>query len=235
MAGHSKWANIKRKKETVDKKRGNIFAKLSRAITMAVVEGGGATNPDFNVRLRIAVEKAKSENMPKDTIQRAIEKGAGPNGEALSTVVYEGFGPHGSSIIIVATTDNPNRTNADIRNVVEKNGGKMGGQGAVSYLFQHGAVTVFEPGTYSEDAIFEFADSVEAIDVREEEGSMVVFFPFEHIGKVKEHQVEEFYRPVAPIELETEAMEDTLEHFVEAIEELDDVQTVYTNVSYRIV
>src|SRR4051812_30449460 len=120
MSGHSKWANIKRKKEANDKVKGAVFGKLSRLITIAVTEGGGLPDPENNVKLRFAVEKARSENMPKENIQKAIEKGSGPNIQELKEVVYEGFGPGGVALLIVTTTDNSNRTHAEIRNVLER-------------------------------------------------------------------------------------------------------------------
>lgn len=136
MAGHSKWANIKRKKEVVDKKRSSLFTKLSKAITMAVIEGGGAINPDFNVKLRLAIEKAKESNMPKDNIERAIQKGSGANKEQLKQVQYEAFGPSNSAIMIKVFTDNPNRSVAELRVLVERHNGKFASPGAVKYLFE---------------------------------------------------------------------------------------------------
>lgn len=135
MAGHSKWANIKRKKEVVDKKKGNAFAKLSKAIIISVIEGNGITNPDFNVRLRLAIEKAKAANMPKENIERAIQKGAGQGKDQLFSAIYEGFGPMGSAFLVKTLTDNKNRTLAEVRLIIEKNGGKIASQGAASYLF----------------------------------------------------------------------------------------------------
>src|SRR5438132_496161 len=131
MSGHSKWSKIKRQKEVTDKVKGAAFAKLSRIITLAVIEGGGIPDPVNNVRLRLSIEKAKALNMPKENITRAIEKGAGPHKLELKEVVYEAFAPHGISVIIVATTDNSNRTFAEIRTILERNGGKMGTQGSV--------------------------------------------------------------------------------------------------------
>ena len=117
MSGHSKWANIKRKKQANDLVKGNVFAKMSHLITLAVLEGWGIVEPENNVKLRLAVEKAKSVNMPKENIKRAIEKGSGPNKTLLKEVIYEGFGPYGVFLLILATTDNSNRTSSEIRNI----------------------------------------------------------------------------------------------------------------------
>ena len=237
MAGHSKWANIKRKKGVTDQKRAVIFTKLSRLITMAVIEGGGIGDPNLNVRLRLAIEKAKAENMPKDGIQRAIDKGAGPNKEALQEVVYEAFGPHGSALIVKATTDNTNRSVAEIRNLLERNGGKMGSQGTVAYLFQHCASAIFEKATNPMDSVFTFAEQVEAFDIQEEEDVILVYFPYEQLGKMRDYAGEvqfaqvpdEDYKPVTEIQLGSEGEYEQLQNLIELLEERDDVQNVYTN------
>ncbi len=121
MSGHSKWANIKRKKEANDKIKGNVFAKLSRVITLAVIEGGGIGDPQLNNKLRLAIEKAQASNMPKENIKRAIERGLGPQKDQLKEVIYEGFAPYGVSLLILATTDNPNRTLTELRTKLRKN------------------------------------------------------------------------------------------------------------------
>lgn len=136
MAGHSKWAQIKRKKGIKDQEKGTVFTKLSKLITLAVAEGASVTDPDRNIKLRLAVEKAKAANMPKDTIDRAILKGSGPQKNLLKEVVYEGFGPEGTGFIVHATTDNSNRTISEVRNVFDRNGGKLGVSGSLQYLFK---------------------------------------------------------------------------------------------------
>lgn len=135
MAGHSKWANIKRKKGANDEKRGKIFSKMSRLITVAAKEGG--TNPDMNPALRLVIEKAKAERMPKENIERAIKKGGGVGGDSANyeEVVYEGYGPDGVAFLIKALTDNKNRTVAELRNIFNKYGGSMGNAGSAAYLF----------------------------------------------------------------------------------------------------
>ena len=136
MAGHSKWKQIKHKKAANDQQRAKIFSKISKLITSAVIEGGGFSDPNINVKLRLAIDKAKNANMPKDNIARAIEKGSGPDRVHLKEVLYEGFGPHGVALVVHATTDNSNRTVVEVRSVIEKAGGKLCVQGSVAYLFQ---------------------------------------------------------------------------------------------------
>lgn len=149
MSGHSKWSKIKREKQAKDKQKGNIFSKLSRLITLAVIEGGGITDPENNIKLRLAIEKAKNLNLPKENIERAIEKGTGPESQELKEVVYEAFGPEGVSLIILATTDNMNRTLSEIRNVLELHGGKLGTQGSVLHLFKKSGLSTFEVMPYA--------------------------------------------------------------------------------------
>src|SRR5260221_4960992 len=135
MSGHSKWSQIKRQKGVNDTKRGATFTKLSNAIAIAVRQGGGIGDPDQNFKLRLAVDAAKTVNMPKDNIERAIARGSGKEAGVMDEVVYEGFGPGGFAVIVEAATDNKNRTSSDIANAFNKNGGSMGQPGSVSYQF----------------------------------------------------------------------------------------------------
>lgn len=148
MSGHSKWANIKRKKGLNDAIRSKIFAKLSRIIALSVSDGGGIVDPDNNVKLRLAIDNAKQFNMPKENIKRAIEHGAGHGRDQLKEVVYEGFAPHGVGFIIMTITDNPNRTYSEIRTRLEKHGGKLGKPGSVSYLFINKGYKIYEPNFF---------------------------------------------------------------------------------------
>lgn len=237
MSGHSKWANIKNKKAANDKIKGATFAKVSRMITLSVVEGGGLTNPDANFKLRLAIDKAHAANMPKDNIQRAIDKGHGADASVLKEVVYEAFGPHGVAYMILCATDNPTRTHNEVKGVIEKRGGKMGNQGSVGYLFQKCAVMQFDLTTASEEDIFNFGEKLQAYDVDEEQGTMTVYFPFDQFGKAKaalgsslhptRFDVE--YRPLSPIAVATEADAKHVIELAEAIEELTDVHTVFSN------
>src|ERR671929_704465 len=166
MAGHSKWAGIKHKKAIVDARRGKLFTKLARAITVAAKEGGG--DPDGNPALALAVQKAKDASMPKDNIERAIAKGTGGGGDAdaLETVLYEGYGPGGVAMLVEAVTDNRNRTGAEMRHAFSKHGGNLGEPGSVAYLFDKRGLIVVDAERYSED------DLMVAIDAGAEDISM---------------------------------------------------------------
>src|SRR5437763_2445059 len=166
MAGHSKWAGIKHKKAIVDSRRGKLFTKLARAITVAAKEGGG--DQEGNPRLALAVQKAKDASMPKDNIERAIAKGtgAGADAAAIQNVLYEGYGPGGVAMLIEAATENRNRTGADVRHILSKNGGNLGEPGSVSYLFDKRGVIVVEGARYDED------DLIPAIDAGAEDISL---------------------------------------------------------------
>ncbi len=237
MSGHSKWANIKNKKAANDKIKGTTFAKISRIITLSVVEGGGIINPDANFKLRLAMDKARAANMPKDNIERAIAKGHGAEASSLKEVIYEAFGPHGIAYIIQCATDNPTRTHNEVKGIIEKRGGKMGNQGSVGYLFQKCAVMQFDLSTSSEETIFAFGETLDAYDIDESEGAITVFFPFDHFGKAKaalgaslhptRFDVE--YRPLSPIQVASEAEAKHIIELSEAIEESADVNAVFSN------
>lgn len=235
MAGHSKWSKVKRQKQVTDKEKSKIFAKLSKLITMAVVEGGGIGDPDLNVKLRLAIEKAKQGNMPKDNIERAIEKAAGANKDVLKEVHYEAFAKHGIALLIVATTDNPTRTIAEIKMTLDRHGGKLGAQGSVSYLFEHCAMVTCNKLNNKEEAVFALAEKLAASDIDEDEHSYILYIPFQNAGKIKEHASEVSiasqeieYKPVTTVEVPKED-ESVIYTLIEALDNLDDVQSVYTN------
>jgi YebC/PmpR family DNA-binding regulatory protein len=237
MSGHSKWANIKNKKAANDKAKSAVFGKVSRMITLAVVEGGGLTNPDANFKLRLAIDKAHAANMPKENIQRAIDKGHGADASQLKEVVYEAFGPHGVAYMILCATDNPTRTHNEVKGIIEKRGGKMGNQGSVNYLFQKCAVMQFDLKTASEETIFNFGEALNAYDIDEQEEIMTVYFPFEHFGKAKAalgttlhpQRFDVEYRSLSPIQVPSESEAKHVIELAEAIEELADVHTVFSN------
>jgi YebC/PmpR family DNA-binding regulatory protein len=158
MSGHSKWAQIKHRKAATDARRGQLFTKLARAITVAAREGGG--DPEGNFALAAAVQKARDYSMPKDNIQRAIDRGAGATGgaDAIERVVYEGYGPGGAAILVEALTDNRNRTSADMRHAFDKHGGSLGEPGSVAWVFEKRGVVLIDASRYSED------DLIAAID-----------------------------------------------------------------------
>src|SRR5206468_5800380 len=159
MAGHSKWAGIKHKKAIVDSRRGKLFTKLARAITVAAKEGGG--DVEGNPRLSLAVQKARDASMPKDNIERAIAKGTGEgaDADALETVVYEGYGPGGVALLVEAVTDNRNRTGSDVRHALSKHGGNLGEPGSVSYLFDKRGVIVVDASRYDEEDLMPAIDA----------------------------------------------------------------------------
>jgi YebC/PmpR family DNA-binding regulatory protein len=236
MSGHSKWSNIKRKKEAQDKIRGNMFSKLSRIITLAVIEGGGITDPQHNVKLRLAVEKAKEANMPKDNIQRAIERGSGPNKDQLKEMVYEAFAPGGVSLLILASTDNPNRTLSEIRIVLDKSDGKIGAQGSVSYLFEKCGLVEIDKKSIDEEKAFQLADELGALDFQSDESDYSIYIPFEQIGRAKEilkdyhiKELETLYRPKMTANIDKEKSA-TVENLIANLEALDDVHKVFSNI-----
>ena len=236
MSGHSKWSKIKRDKQTKDKQKGNLFSKLSRLITLAVIEGGGITNPENNLKLRLAIEKAKENNLPKDNIERAIEKGIGPNRQQLKEIIYEAFGPQGVSFIILVTSDNANRTLAEVRNVVESLGGKLGNQGSVMYLFKKFGLASFRQSEVEEEAVFSFADKIKAFDIDKDEEFFYIHFPYEFLGKAREYlnelkvdNIEIEYKPDSPIKIADNDLKKKIATFIETLENLDDVHKVFAN------
>ncbi|KKU91875.1 MAG: transcriptional regulator [Microgenomates group bacterium GW2011_GWA1_48_10] len=243
MSGHSKWSTIKRQKGVADAKRGNLFTKLGNAITIAVREGGGG-DPNFNFKLRLAVEKAREANMPKDNIQRAIDKGLGKGeGGALETAVFEGFGPAGVAVIVETITDNTNRTAGELRNFFDKHGGSLGGPGSVAYLFKKvGCLRLLgNLGSLSPDEVLEKAAEAGAEDVENGEGEFLVYTKVEDLHRVKERLTEQgltvasaevVYRPnrETMVDLEDSGKRLEISRFLEGLEELDDVQNVFVNV-----
>lgn len=236
MAGHSKWANIKHKKAATDAKRGKIWTRLIKEITVAARLGGGDLNA--NPRLRLAVEKAADANMPKDNVNRAIQRGTGGlDGANYEEIRYEGYGLNGAAIIVDCMTDNRVRTVAEVRHAFSKFGGNMGTEGSVAFLFRHCGQMLFAPGT-NEDALMEIALEAGADDViaDDEGGFEVITDPYE-LSRIREALEKAGFKPeVAEVTMKpstsTEfAGEDALkmQKLLDAIENLDDVQEVYTN------
>ncbi len=236
MSGHSKWSTIKRKKGALDAKRGKIFTKLIRELQTAARLSGG--DPETNPRLRLVVDKAKQANMPKDNIQRAIQKGAGGSeGEAFEEAVYEGYGPGGTAILIETLSDNKNRTVGDVRHVLSKNGGNLGASGCVAYLFEKRGLLVFEGDGLDADAILEAALDAGAEDVVEAEGHCDVV-----TGATEFHAIQEALKrqglepasaeltmePSTTVTLVGKEAEQML-RLADALEDLDDVQNFYAN------
>jgi len=236
MSGHSKWSNIKRKKEANDKVKGLVFSKLSRLLTLTVVESGGITDLENNIKLRLAVDKAKQSNMPKEIIQRAINKGVGSDRSQIKEYIFEAFAPSGVGLIIISASDNHNRTTSEVRNILEQHEGKLGNQGSVSYLFTKCGLVTFNKRMNQEDVVYKFADNINSIDIDEDEALFFVYIPFENIGKVKNQlygsipeTVEVDYKPNALIKVINESQIKKILSLIEALESLEDIQKVYAN------
>ena len=236
MSGHSKWATIRHKKGAADAKRGKLFSKLIKEITVAAREGGG--DEESNPRLRTAVLKAKSSNMPKDNIERAIKKGTGDlEGSDYVDMTYEGYGPGGVAIMVECLTDNRNRTAADVRSIFNKGGGNLGENGCVSYLFSRKGIIQYDAAEYTEDQILEQALEAGADDVSTQGDSIeVVTDPEEFQSVVSamqqagfEHSYADVARiPEATVSLDEDGTRKALK-LIEAIDDHDDVQNVSTN------
>ncbi len=239
MAGHSKWANIKHRKAGQDAKRGKVFTKIIRELTIAARDGGGVV--EDNPALRLAVEKAKSAQMPKDTMERAIQRGAGGlEGANLEPVTYEGYGPGGVAIMVETMTDNRNRTVAEVRHAFSKAGGNLGTDGSVAYLFDKKGTIAYPPGT-DEDGVMEIAIEAGAMDVDvDDEGAIEVQTAPEDFQAVRDALAEGGFEPenaeVAMVpqtysDLDVDTAEKVL-RLLDTLEDLDDVQNVFTNANF---
>jgi YebC/PmpR family DNA-binding regulatory protein len=236
MAGHSKWAGIKHKKAIVDARRGKLFTKLARAITVAAKEGGG--DPDGNPALALAIQKAKDASMPKDNIERAVAKGTGEgtDADALETVVYEGYGPGGVAIMIEALTDNRNRTGSEVRHIFGKHGGNLGEPGSVAYLFDKTGVIVVDAERYSEDDLMPAIDAG-ATDIALDDDVFEVLADPSDLSAVRAAldeagvEVESFevaQRPKTTVPLDEDGAT-KLMRLIDTLEDQDDVDTVHAN------
>ena len=238
MSGHSKWSSIKHKKGAADAKRGKLFSKLSRAIIVAAREGG--PDPAGNLALQNAVEKARSYSMPKDNIERAIARGSGADADAqaFETVVYEGYGPSGVAVIVEALTDNRNRTAADVRHLFGKHDGNLGGSGAVTWLFERRGVVLVAADGVDEDELTLAAAEGGAEDVARDGSSFQVVAEPESLTAVREaieaagipvESAELTMVPKTTVEVADEASAKKILRLMDALEENDDVQDVYSN------
>jgi YebC/PmpR family DNA-binding regulatory protein len=236
VAGHSKWSKIKRKKAANDAKRGAQFTKLIREITVAAREGGG--NPDFNPRLRLAVDTAKAASMPNENIERAIAKGTGDlEGVSYEEIAYEGYGPGGVALYIETLTDNQNRTVADIRHALGKHGGSLGTSGSVAWQFERKGEIYVDAGQYGEESVFEAAIEGGAEDVSREEDEFVVTTTVSSFHEVQEalksaglevSQAELSWIPSNEVAIAGKDA-DKLLRLLDALDDLDDVQKVHSN------
>ena len=237
MSGHSKWAQIKRQKGVNDARRGAVFTKVGREITVAAREGGG--DPDANFRLRLAVQKAREVNMPQDNIQRAITRGTGADKEGgqLEELMYEGFGPHGVAIMVQVLTDNRNRAAADVRNIFTRTGGNMGEGGSVAWMFdQKGLITVELDGASAEEAEMAAIDAG-ADDIQEADGVLDVYTDKADLDairreldgrKLKISSADLVMVPKTSMDLDEKGAT-AVARLIDRLEELDDVQRVFAN------
>ncbi len=235
MAGHNKWSKIKRQKAAADKKKGKIWARLSRDIAVAAREGGG--DPDMNASLSQAIEKAKEENMPKDNIERAIKRGTGElEGQDYEDALYEGYAPHGVAVLIEALTDNTNRTVADLRHIFDKAGGSLGKSGSVSYLFERKGRFIIPAAGLDELELFELVVEAGAEDLEQMEDRFVVTTPVEVFDtveaalKASDIELEEAklaYLPTTTVAPEADAAR-RVKDFLATLEDQQDVQELYT-------
>lgn len=240
MSGHSKWSQIKRQKGTADVKRGATFTKLANAITIATREGGGG-DPVSNFRLRLVIEQARAANMPKDNIQRAVDRGQGIGGAGqMESVVYEAYAPSKVALIVKAATDNKNRTTAEIKSTIEKNGGTFLVQGAVAWMFEDKGLIVIEKGQKNFDEVFDLCAEAGADDVEDLGDAIDVYTRPEELEMVKKaleakglviKSAELTKKPTTLQAVSDKDRTDSLIAFIEKLEDLDDVQKVWSNLN----
>ena len=242
MSGHSKWSTIKHQKGAADAKRGVLFTKLSREIALAVRDGGG-TDPDMNFKLRLALDRAKSNNMPQDSITRAVKRGSGEgsDGESLEQVTYEGYGPGGGAILLQAVTTNRNRTASDVRSAFNRGGGNLGESGCVAWNFDlRGVVTIDIDEEEMAEELGLLAIDAGAEDIQIDEGVLEIFSPVESLQDVQRaveaegvavRTAEMSMVPKTTIALGNKEAEQTL-RLLDVLEELDDIQKAFTNADF---
>jgi len=237
MAGHSHWAQIKHKKAKVDAQRGKLFSKIIREIIVATRLGG--PNPEFNPRLRTAIEQAKKVNMPWENVERAIKKGAGElGGEQFEEVIYEGYAPGGVAVMVLAATDNRNRTTSEVRHIFTKHGGSLGSSGCVSYLFERKGYIEVPASQISEEELLEKAIESGAEDVQPGEEVHIVYTSPEELYEVKENleklgvpieKAQITWKPISTVQITDEETAQKVIKLLNALEDLDDVQQVIAN------
>jgi len=238
MSGHSHWATIKHKKGAIDAKRGKMFSKLSRAIIIAARHGGG--DPEMNLKLRYAIDKARQVSMPKDNIDRAIKRGTGEmEGLTFEEITYEGFGPGGAAILVDVLSDNRNRTTSEIRKTFERTGGKMGAAGNVAYLFDRKGLLSIDAAATDEDSLMAIALDAGADDLKRSGNSFDITCDPTVFNQVQEALKKNNLNPVvaeitqlakAPVDVDAETGKKVL-RLMEALDDNDDVQNVYSNVN----
>jgi YebC/PmpR family DNA-binding regulatory protein len=237
MSGHSHWATIKRKKSAADAKKGKIFTRLAREIVLAAREGG--SDPELNVRLELAIDKAKAANMPKDSIERAIKRGTGEDkeGEDFEEIIYEGYAPHGVALMMECVTENRNRTVAELRHILSKAGGNMADPGSVSWQFERMTYFALPSEKHEFDDIFELAVEAGADDIKQDDELIEIFGKpnsfqsiADHLSKanIKPEESGVRFLPKQEISLDTEQAIKVMK-VIENLEDLDDIQNIYSN------
>lgn len=237
MSGHSHWATNKRKKGASDAKRGQLFTRLAREISMAAREGGG--DPDTNFRLRIAFDKARAVNMPKESIERAIKRGTGEDksGIAIEKITYEGYAPHGIALMVDCLTENRNRTVSELRHTLSRSGGSMAEMGSVAWQFDRVAYFAIPADGVNFDKVFELAVEGGANDVKQDEEYIEIFAPVETFKSLSDHlkkeniEIEEQDLRMVPKQEMSLSLDDTLKvmRVIEEVEDLEDVENVFSN------
>lgn len=238
MSGHSKWATIKRQKGTADIKRGQQFTKLANAIVISVRQGGGSSDPESNFKLRLAIDKARSFNMPKENIERAIAKAKGAvDSGTLEEGLYEGFLFGGIAVLVEAVTDNKQRTVSEVKNVLEKNGGSLGSQGSAAYLFERLGEIAIDSTSKTPDELFDIAVELDSKDYVEEEGDAIFYIDPKSLFATKKTlegkgmrvlSSELVYKPKVMLDISPEA-KDKVNSLISKLEDLGDVQNVFVN------
>ncbi|MFA5405583.1 MAG: YebC/PmpR family DNA-binding transcriptional regulator [Ignavibacteria bacterium] len=239
MSGHSKWATIKRKKASTDAARGKVFTKIIKEITISARDGGG--DPAGNPRLRLAIASAKASNMPQDNITRAIKKGTGElEGVSYEEITYEAYAPHGIAVMIECVTDNRNRTVAELRHMISKQNGNLGESGSVAWMFERKGVITLPKDNHSEDDVMEVILDAGADDLKTEEEFFEVICSIENFEKVRKAIEDKKYKIESAslqhlaknlIQLDEKGAADIM-RFLEAVEEHDDVQNIFSNADF---
>ncbi len=238
MSGHSKWSTIKHQKQATDAARGQVFTKLGNAITIAVKEGGGA-DPSSNFKLRLAIDRAKNVNMPKENIERAITKALGKNTEGnLEEVVYEGFGPRGIAVLAVGVTDNKQRTAQEVKNIFSRHGGNLSGSGSVSFLFKHlGLITISKNNIDSNELLNQIS-AINADNIEEDATNYLIYTKPQDLHRSREYllqhkydlgESELVYKPNVSIKITEETVARQIVALLEALENLADIHKVFSN------
>lgn len=240
MSGHSKWSKVKHQKAGTDALKGSAFTKSSRAITVAVKEGGNNTDPDSNFRLRLAIDKARSVNMPKDTILRAIDRAAGDESTFLESVLYEAIGPKGTAFLIEAATDNRQRTVSEIKTILDRHGGHLASPGAVAYQFTHvGYIRISKTPAFTLDGITEFALEAGADDIVDDQECFELYCKALDLSLVKTRiqtknvpvaEATLLYKPTQPVSLSQEDVAEVMT-LIELLDANPDVQNVYSTIA----